>query len=45
MEMIIIIKTGFWKTFEIINILKTIIITFTSYQMRWLNTNDNGFSP
>jgi hypothetical protein len=45
MEMIVKIKIGFCNTFEIINILNTIIITFISYQMKWLHTKHNGFSP
>jgi len=42
MRKIIIIKVGFCKTFRINNIINPIIILFISYQMRWLDDNDDG---
>jgi hypothetical protein len=42
MKKIIIIKSGFCKTFGINNILNTIITSFVSNQMRWLDGEGNG---
>jgi hypothetical protein len=40
---IIIVKVGSYKTFGINNVLNTIITSFVSNQMRWLDEESNGF--
>jgi hypothetical protein len=41
----IIVKVGFCKTFGINNVLNTIITSFVSNQMRWLDVEGNGLLP
>jgi hypothetical protein len=42
MKHIIIIKVGFYKTYGMNKVLNTIITSFVSNQMRWLDGVSNG---
>jgi hypothetical protein len=42
MKKIIIVKVGFYKTFGINKVLNTIITSFVSNQMKWLDGVSNG---
>jgi hypothetical protein len=41
----LIVKIDFCKTFGISNIINPIITPFVSYQIKWLDGNNNGLPP